>query len=254
VLRLPVQAVTKKVQAQAGAALDTGWGSVYEEFAQNLEGRYPFVRGAAQAVALPDFEAFFAPGGTFWSFYEESLSKVVSEDGQRMLDPGASVSEEFRSALRSAYRIRRAFFPAGDRAGFTLSLKTKPPTRPEGVNFFQSRLEIGGASLLYKSGLPRPEDVSWPGEDREAGASLSLDLRGTARAELLAADGVWGFFRLLDRASVSSGDTEVKIRWSVPTDKGDVQVEYTATGLPRVHPLEPGILRFTCPQQISGGP
>ena len=54
--------------------------------------------------------------------------------------------------------------------------------------------------------------------------------------------------------SVDIGDAEVKLRWTVPTDKGDVQVEYAATGLPKIHPLEPGILRFNCPQQISGGP
>jgi type VI secretion system protein ImpL len=254
VLRLPIQAVTKKVQAQAGAELESKWGNVYQEYAQNLAGRYPLSGGASETVALPDFEAFFSPDGTFWKYYESNLSKVITEDGTRILDPSASVSPEFKAALRSAYRIRRALFPVGSRAGFSVSLRTKPPLRPEGVSFFRSRLEIGGASLVYSSGQPRPVEISWPGENPGAGASLSMDLRETARALPLSADGVWGIFRLLDRASVSDGGAEVRVRWTVPTDKGDVKVEYTATGLAAIHPLEPGILRFSLPPRIAGGP
>ncbi|MDM7916697.1 MAG: type VI secretion IcmF C-terminal domain-containing protein, partial [Candidatus Eisenbacteria bacterium] len=254
VLRLPVLAVTKKIEGQIGEKLESDWQGVYREFAQNLAGRYPIAAGAGQAVARSDFEAFFGPDGTFQSFYKQSLAGIMAEDGSPR-DPSAPVNPALLTAVQKAWRIRRAFFQEGGRLGFRMTLRTEPPERPEGVNFLSSVLSIGGSSLQFRSVQPRPEEMSWPGERPDDGASLTFDLRGSADAQLLAHEGIWGFFRLLDRASVSSGGGgAVRIRWTVPTTKGDMQVTYTAIGLPAVHPLERGILRFSLPERIGTGP
>jgi len=254
VLRLPALAVTKTREHGRAGELEAAWQGVFQEFAQNLAGRYPLSAGAARWVATSDFEAFFGPEGTFHSFYRESLAGILNEDGSPR-DPNVRVNPAVSTAVQKAYRIRRAFFQDGGRLGFRLTLRTAPPERPAGVNFLSSRLSIGGGSLQFRSVQPRPEEMAWPGARPDDGASLTFDLRGTADAQPLSAEGVWGFFHLLDRASVVPGaGGSVDIRWEVPTTKGNLRVTYTAIGLPAAHPLERGLLRFSLPDRLLAGP
>jgi type VI secretion system protein ImpL len=255
-LTLPSQAITKKFTQKRAAGIASGiqseWSPVYREYQQNLAGKYPFNPGGAEAVALSDFEGFFGPGGTFWKFYERSLSGKLAEDGSEL--PGVEVefTPALRNSLRAAYRIRRAFFPSGGGAGFSLTLTTTTPTpRPPGVSWFSTTLSVGGESITQKSGPPLPSRISWPGENPPSGASLSLNLRSSALATPITGEGEWGFFRLLDRAKITSSGGEVTLTWTVDTDKGDLPVAYRVSGLPAIHPLEKGLLRFSCPESIT---
>jgi type VI protein secretion system component VasK len=255
-LTLPSQAITKKFTQKKVAGIASGiqseWSAVYREYQQNLAGKYPISAGAGDEVALSDFEAFFGPGGTFWKFYEKVLSGKLAEDGSELPDEEVSFSPGLRASLRSAYRIRRAFFPSGGEAAFSLTLTTSTPTpRPPGVSWFATTLSVGGESITQKSGPPLPSRLSWPGGNPAGGASLNLNLRSSATATALIGEGPWGFFRLLDRAKITGSGGEATITWMVGTDKGDLSVSYQATGLPSVHPLEKGLLRFGCPETIT---
>ncbi len=254
-LTLPSQAITKKFIHKkvdvATKGVQSEWSSVYREYHQNLASKYPFNAKATDAVALSDFEAFFGPDGTFWKFYAKTLSGSLAEDGTEMPGSEVTFNPGLRASLKAAYRIRKAFFPSGSGAGFSLTLTTTTPTpRPPGVSWFATSLSVGGESITQKSGPPLPSRLSWPGENPAAGASLSVNLRSSASATPVAGEGEWGFFRLLDLAKITSSGGDVTVTWNVETDKGGLPVTYRITGLPAVHPLEKGLLRFSCPESI----
>jgi type VI secretion system protein ImpL len=253
-LRVPVHVVKGTVRQGRGKGVSTAWGLVVADFQRNLAGRYP-VDGGGSDAALADFEAFFGPSGTFWTFYRENLAKAISEDGSEILDPSVPIAPELRTCLARALRIRRALFPGGAGAGFTLSLRAGIPKRPEESKLIakETRLEIGGETLIYQCGAQSWKNLGWPGLTPAQGAAVRLTA-SNASGQPLEAEGVWGFFRILDRARIrrSTGNA-LTLSWTVQTDKGEVEIPYDVSGLPAVHPLESGFLRFSCPSRITTG-
>jgi type VI secretion system protein ImpL len=253
-LRVPVHVVRGTVRQGRGKGVASAWSTVASEFQRSLAGRYP-VEGGGSDAALADFEAFFGPSGTFWTFYHENLSKAISEDGSEILDPSVPIAPEFKSCLARALRIRRALFPSGAGAGFSLSLRPGIPKRPadSGIVPRETRLSIGGDDLVYQLGAQTWRKLSWPGPNAAQGASVRLTA-SNASGQPVEAEGVWGFFRILDQARIRQGSgNSLTLSWTVKTDKGDVEIPYDAGDLPAVHPLESGFLRFSCPSRITTG-
>ncbi len=260
-LKLPANAITRTVEVVAsgemGASLQDAWGPVAREFQETLAGRYPLSAGGKDA-ALADFEKFFAPGGTFWSFYDASLAGIVSEDGRQVTDPRAHLSPGFLGSLNAAWRIRRALFADGSGAGFSFSAQTEPPERDKKIVMRSVRLDVGGQSFVYQMGPKNWVTIEWPGKSPESGGRLSLDAGSSAKIDPLAFDGAWGFFRLLDKATIGRGASsgELSLGWHVtaqPKDSKaspDVFVKYDLRGLPAAHPFQKEIFRFSCPAQI----
>ncbi|MFH1143574.1 MAG: type VI secretion IcmF C-terminal domain-containing protein, partial [Candidatus Eisenbacteria bacterium] len=226
------------------------WRQVHREFQGTLANRYPFSTDAEDA-SLEDFVAFFGPDGTFWRYYKENLAAVVSEDGREVPDQRAPVSEAMLRCLSRAYRIRRAFFPSG-KLGFSLSMQAEPPVRPQDATFFpqQTRLEVGGQTLLYEMGPGVWKKLEWPGPSPERGAAMRMVASGAA-SQPLERQGAWGFFRLLDAAQTRgpSGGS-ASIQWTLNTDKGTVALPYKVQGLSTASPLDRDIFRFSCPADI----
>lgn len=253
-LRVPVHVVKGTVRQGKGKGVQAAWNLVVTEFQGNLAGRYPLDGGGSDA-ALADFEAFFGPNGTFWSFYRENLAKAISEDGSEILDPSVPLAPEFKSCLVRALRIRRALFPGGAGAGFGLSLRAGIPKRPaeSGLVPRETRLEIGGDALVYQLGAQTWRKLAWPGPNPAQGAAVRLTA-SNASGPPVSAEGVWGFFRILDKARIQRGaGNTLALSWTVQTDKGDVEIPYDVGDLPAVHPLESGFLRFRCPERITTG-
>ncbi len=253
-LRLPVQVVTQTVEMARGEAIQAKWSPVYRAFQEKLAGRYPCAASGPDA-SREDFESFFGPGGVFWSFYRENLAEVISEDGRQVFDSGVPLSDAFRAALRKAYLIRSALFRGGGQAGFTLSLRPGNPKRDPatGIISRETRLEIGGEPLIWQIGAQTWHEISWPGPNEAQGASLSFRA-SNATATPLRAEGVWGFFRLLNQAEIGpvSGD-QGSIEWALETDVGEVRIPYEVRRLSASHPLRKDLLRFSCPADIRSG-
>jgi type VI protein secretion system component VasK len=253
-LRVPVHVVKGTVRQGRGKGVSTAWSLVVADFQQNLAGRYP-VEASGSDAALADFEAFFGPSGTFWTFYRENLAKAISEDGSEILDPTVPIAPEFKACLVRAFRIRRALFSSGASAGFSLSLRAGVPRRPADCGLVprETRLEIGGDALVYQLGAQTWRKLSWPGTNSAQGAAVRLTAT-SGSAPPLEAEGVWGFFRVLDSVRIGrGGGNSLTLSWPVRTDKCEVDIPYDVGDLPAVHPLERGFLRFSCPSRITTG-
>ena len=249
-LQVPVHVVQGTARRGRGRGLQAGWGQVASEFRESLAGRYPCAAGGPDA-ALRDYESFFGPSGTVWTFYRENLSGVITETGDP-LDPTVTISPAFRQAVARAYRIRTALFSGGS-AGLSLSVRAGVPRRDAGSSLVPrgTRLEIGGDAIVYQLGAQTWKNIVWPGASPSAGAAVRLSA-SNATPPPLQAEGVWGFFRLIDRAQIRrTGGNAVMVSWKMNTEMGDVELPYEVGDLPAVHPLESGFLRFSCPEAIT---
>ena len=253
ILDVPVGAVTGSVQKGKGKGIQNSWRDVARQFQQNLAGRYPIGGGDAE-VPLKDFEDFFGPKGAFWNFYFENLSEVVTEDGAEIKDAGVPISPEFRTALRQAYRIRKAFFSEGEGAAFTLSFKPGRPNKDPSAPFTVRgvRFDLGGESFVYRMGNQQFTPLSWPGKSQDDGATLAVDAGEGANLKTLTFDGPWGLFRLADRAKPFLEANKLSLTWKVDGDQGGVQMTYEVRSNTTTHPLERGLLRWNCPSQVTG--
>lgn len=249
-LQVPVHVVQGTARRGRGKGLQTGWGQVATEFRSALEGRYPCA-GSGPDASLRDFEQFFGPSGTFWTYYRENLSGILTETGE-VLDPSANISPAFRQAVARAYRIRTALF-SGSSAGLSLSVRAGIPRRDAGSSLVPrgTRLEIGGDAIVYQLGAQTWKNIAWPGANPAAGAAVRLAASNTSPAPLVA-EGVWGLFRLIDQSRIrASGGNAVTVAWTIKTDLGDAELPYDVGDLPAVHPFESGFLRFRCPESVT---
>jgi len=227
---------------------------VQRDYQSTLAGRYPLSSNGPDC-SLADFEQFFGPGGTFWTFYQASLSGLVSEDGHELPNPRVHLSPAFLECLRTAYRIRRGMFPeGGKKAGFSFSIQPDQVQRSGSIVMRGVRLDVGGQSLIYQMGPRSWTPMSWPGQNPESGADLRMDAGETATIPSLSYPGAWGFFHLLDRAQIhSGGSSQVSLAWTLDAKPSPVTLTMNVSGLSSIHPLAPGFFRFTLPSRIVAG-
>ncbi len=251
VLKLPARLVTGSVGAEAGRDVQSNWSRVLRDYQSTLAGRFPLASGGADC-SLADFEQFFGPNGTFWTFYQESLSGLVSEDGHELPNPRVHLSPAFLDCLRTAYRIRRGMFPdGGKKAGFGFSIQPDQVQRESSIVMRGVRLDLGGQSLIYQMGQRTWTPMTWPGPNPENGADLRLDAGDTAVIPSLSFSGAWGFFHLLDQGRIhAGGSNQVALAWTLNAQPSPVTVTMNVSGLSSIHPLSNGFFRFSLPSQI----
>ncbi len=252
ILMLPVSSVSGTVIRGATQNLGQAWQPVYREF-RDLSGRFPLDPTSDRDIAISEFEQFFSPGGTFWSFYEANLADKVSMDGQPK-GSGVTLSGDFLTAMKKAYRIRRAVFPSGSRASFRFSLRPRPPNPLDlAITSRSTQILIGGEDLLYRMGARNWVEFQWPGPNGENGAQLRFDAGDSGTIRDMEYAGVWGFFRMLQRASIAEGgsNADLRLTWTLSGEPAGVEVSYEVRGLSGNHPLSKNFFRFSLPSSIT---
>lgn len=254
-LLLPASATVVTMQSGLRSEVNTKWGLlVAQPFQRTLAGKYPLVEGGPDA-ALFDFNEFFRPGGTFWSFYDQELKPYLFEDGTpRAQESGdAPFSADLRDCLRKASEIREALFAADpSAASVRFSVRTTPP-RIEGphVNVRWVSFDVGGAFATYSMGPPIWQVLTWPGQDPTAGAALRANVVGGPPAESREQQGPWGLFRLLDQGQFGQVDRPTPtVTWGLPSGASRLSVVYELQPGSARHPFHPGFLRFRLPDAL----
>ncbi|HEY6943801.1 MAG TPA: ImcF-related family protein [Candidatus Acidoferrum sp.] len=140
-----------------------------------LSSKYPFNLNSTDEVTLPEFEAFFRPGGTL---------------SQELAKGGASGSRG--KLLSFAQSVQRALYPNGSPSAQYHFLVTA--TVPPGMKTLQLNLDDG--SLNAREGTPKLQDFVWPGKNHVA------ELR-VGDSKNLSFGGPWAVFHLFEDYSWS---------------------------------------------------
>lgn len=230
------------LMASAIRHLEHQWlDEVVAPYQERLAGRYPLVADASRDVALGDFEAFFAPGGTLDGFYRDNLQPFIEGAPEQLLDANGNslLRDSVFTAMRQAERIREAYF---DRDGaldveFSLEPISLTPDRRRSV------ISVDGQLIEYAHSAGNRVSMIWPNALRSGTESrvtlVPSEVNRSPRS--LTRDGAWAWFRLLDEAEITStGERDLELRFNV--DGGAMRYRLSANGdrNPFTRPLATG--------------
>jgi type VI secretion system protein ImpL len=212
-----------------------------------VEGRYPFVKGAAKEVPLGDFAKLFAPNGVIDGFAKTKLVGMVDMNGPvwkpiqlaEGVDalPAAAIANFQRAAT-----IRDAFFPGGA-ANPAASLDLLLQRAEDGVTDVQ--LSIDGQVTSMKPGGNGAARLSWPSLSPASQIKLTLVIGGKPSSTPLVFDGPWALFRFVDAGKVEGGTPE---RQSVSYEEGGKRVYFELRSGSVRNPMRlPELAQFRCP-------
>ncbi|MQA89713.1 MAG: type VI secretion system membrane subunit TssM [Gemmatimonas sp.] len=215
---------------------------------QELAALYPFASEASREASIDDVYAMLGAGeSALWAFYEESLSGLLSRQGNRFAarvgaDP--SPNPAFVSSFSRAAGISAALFPregAGPRVGFAL--------RPQLTDQIpEVRVDVDGQTQNFTRTRPAGVPFTWDGQTAGS-ARISALVNGEQIVLVQGSDGPWALFRLMQQAEWVGGDAgRYLLRWQIPTEPGVLIAEITfANGVPV---FMPDYLRLECVSRI----
>jgi len=255
----PIRGSQKIVEAKGRQQLSDRWRiEVYEPY-RRLATRYPFVLSSGTDVALPDFAEFFRPqSGTFWRYYEETLSTRLIRSGGRFVAKPSEVKTNFRSdfldCLAQAQQIGEAVFVDGAQQP-AVPFKVKMQSSDARVS--ETILKVDGETLVYRNEPEKWRAMTWPGKDGPPGASLQVkgvDFEALVRRE----DGDFGFLRLLsagDIKPVTPGSLTLEASWRFSLKGAESRVSIQFQASRARHPFQTGFFsKLDCPPAIASAP
>jgi len=233
------------------AQINAKWQSTVLPFCgQALDGRYPFNRRSTNDVGMQDFARMFAPQGLMDGFFTENLEKFVDTSSRpwiwkKVNDADLGISPEVLLQFEHAAAIRSAFFPAGATPSVTFQIT------PEALDPKASKmvLEIDGTAVEFVqgSGQPAPSGVTWPGAAGFGRVVFEPALPGLESQ--LRRDGPWGWFRLLDAASIRNTNVSDKKR-VIFNIGGRIAIFQMQSGS-SINPFAlPSLGKFSCPKSF----
>jgi type VI secretion system protein ImpL len=205
------------VRESWSTSLSNEWAKSLGPYCQRVvRHSYPFDRQASDDVPLQDFNQLLAPDGLLQSFSRDRLGAVnallSSADTQFA---GAGIDPVALMQFHRAERISKVFFPAGSsqaRIDFELS----PVTLDEEIASFS--LTLDDRQLNYSHGPILPSLFTWPSQALGSRLKAVVTLFD-GRTLQLSEHGAWGWFRLLDRGTLSNGPTSDS-QWLTLTFEG----------------------------------
>jgi type VI secretion system protein ImpL len=258
----PIKLSFRAVLADASVYLNDQWKSkVYDTFNKSLANSFPFKK-ANTDVPIQDFKDFFKPqDGILWSFFNTELSTFINQERWKVNqweNEGMNVSNDLMSCLKRADDISATLFKNGE---LSVNFRLKPQL-PESklINnqkpiVEQIYLSIDNFDNYYKMGAAFWTDYSWPGSRGTPGARMNITIRGYGNSDTKSFDGEWALFRLLQDASVSTGETasQYVFNWIFKKENNyDIIVSYLLNAGSSRNPFSPGFFKsFSLPSKIN---
>lgn len=252
-----LQPVFARILAQVAAI--TG-GSSRERLAQiwkttvlplcdaTMTARYPFDRTAANDTSLEDFAKLFGPKGAIAGFHNDYLKPFIDTTTHPWRwRPGQQVGLGFDDAtlagLEQANAITTMFF--SDQEKPNLDFMITPGKLDAKARAFV--LDAGGQSLLYSHGPIVDTPFQWPPQNVSAGANLSVMPEVQGERNLIARQGPWAIFRLLDSFRMMSKQPTDSVDYLARVGSRRVLLRVTASATR--NPFAKNILAgYACPQ------
>lgn len=209
-----------------------------------LDGRYPFVSGAAVDVTLADFARLFAPGGLLDTFFQGNLKPYVDTTTTPWSWRAAFSGMPSAALLQfeRAARIRDAFFTEPGKP-MDLRFTLRPRSLDPRLTFFT--FAFGGQTASAGQRAQLATRFEWPNETDSAGARIDYMRAGGDAVQHIEAQGSWSLFRLLDQGRLDAV-TPDRFTLTYALDEGNAVLELAASSV--VNPFALQALRaFRCP-------
>jgi type VI secretion system protein ImpL len=242
---IAVRGVLERAKAEASKRWEA---DIYQACQRNVEGRFPFRKGGADAPLSDLADLFHPDNGQFWKYYQTELKPFIDEgldrwEPKQWSGVGMPISNEFLQALQHARFLSESLFPKGSsEVGAVFELYPHPPQGGVSRSVSEIRLDIGGQALRYRMEPQEWHEMKWPGPTPATGAVLQVQV-GTAWVTKEHKDW-WGLFRLIQAGSLvpGVGDTQYRVKWELPTEDGSpVQVQYDIRARGYKNPFRPGV-------------
>jgi type VI secretion system protein ImpL len=204
-----------------------------------MPGKYPFTRTSPQDAGVQDFVNVFKSGGDLDAFFNSNLAQYVDKSGgvwrlKATGDGAPPVSAGTLRQFQNADAIRSAFFNGGSAPSVTVDVSVVSGDA-------EVTLDYDGASHKFRVGSGSVR-LTWPAKP---GARLSL-----GGQQVVAADGPWALFRLLDKGTTDPSVTGDKVRVGYSISNGQRTVLELRTGSAAYNPFRLRELEsFACPRE-----
>jgi type VI secretion system protein ImpL len=223
----PLKEIGRLAEGDAAGQLSKAWCTEVVEPFESLAKRYPFAKGKKDIEIKTVTEYFGRDKGKVWSFYNTTLSSRIAKKhaGYVIAKTGAATTRSINPAvtrfLDRAQDVTDALFPEGaDAPLFEFNLTIEAGTETVDT----TALMIDGASVVYRNGPYEAKPLQWPGEDDPG---CKVQAKGFGKNGVTEHKGEWGFFRILEEATVdgSQGQESFKIEWDLTSqDAGIVKM------------------------------
>lgn len=219
--------------------MKAGVGGAAAVCARSIPGKYPFARGSSQDLGVQDFVAVFKSGGELDAFFAANLAPYVDKSGTewRLKSAGEGTQLVSPATLRqfqNAEAIRIAFLGGSTSPGITADIAV---VAGEG----EVILDYDGTQYKMKAGGGGAR-VAWPARP---GARLSL-----AGQQIVATEGPWALFRLIDKGTAEAGSGGDKLRLAFAASNGSKLILEVRAGSSAFNPFRlREIESFACPRE-----
>lgn len=200
----PMEQAWQQVLTPAAVSLNAQWRqAVVYEWNRVFGGRYPFSDSDSE-VSLPLLAKYLnADSGRITQFLATRLNGVLRREGSQWVpdsinSQGLTFNPAFLRAMNQLSYISDVAFAEGN-AGMSFDLR---PGTAAGV--MQTSLIIDSQPLTYVNQMPQWKRFSWPADTEAPGATLSWISTQAGTRQYADMPGVWGWIRLLDKATVSA--------------------------------------------------
>lgn len=257
----PVNSTWRATLSDATSSISVQWKTkVVDVFNKILAKSFPFNDKGTDAP-IQDFDEFFNPQtGVFWTFYNSELSSFIKKDDWKVNQQegtGASFSVDLINALKKADEITSMLYKGGE-LNLTFKLKPQLPDSKtisdRKATVIQYYLKIDGVIDNYKMGAPYETVFNWP-DKSSSGSSFYLMINEFGTSDIKSYSGDWSFFRLLNDATISRGNSasQLILSWNfAKPNLYDVTASYILNAGSSKHPFSQNFFKsFKLPNSLN---
>jgi type VI secretion system protein ImpL len=252
----PVTLAWRNILGRAQYSLNQTWSDqVHAIFAESLAPHYPFNRNSTSEAPVADLVGFFHPGeGVFWSYVQNELGQFVRDDSYNVntwAGYGIGISDATRQAIQKVREISRGLgLQSQGNLAIQFSVLPDLPT-PAGI-VEQITLAVDGTTFPYRMGRPQWTEFNWPGFGNDVGSYLEIRTK-QGNYEPMYFDSQWGFFKLLDTATIrETSPSHYDVYWTFNGSGPAIQVNYKLRAASIYNPFgEDDFFNLTLPERLN---
>lgn len=218
--------------------------AVGKDCATFTQGRYPFVPTSHNDIPLQNFAGLFGYGGSFDTYYKQTLAKLVDASGTTWKwksGPGAVVGPPgMLGEMQLADQIKQMYFPNNASTPQVDFSVADPQLGPDIGKFL---IEVEGQTFTYQPGGATRMAMKWPGPQPGLVTVSAWDTSGNLLSTFTY-QGDWAFFHALQAAHLKK---QSELRYLATFDFGGHIAKVTILAGSLRNPfLNTAVQRFRC--------